>query len=118
MCVCTHHPGGPVEPAPSLSYLLPAGLLELASPRVSQVTLGEGVAGGSRFSVRIKSSICISTGKKLDRCHVAQVTSRSRRRRRRPGRGETSFGKHTDSLSRDFRLSPVGGEGQGGLIQY
>lgn len=42
-CVfCTHHPDRPVEPAPSLSYLLPAGLPELTSRLAGDARRGRG----------------------------------------------------------------------------
>lgn len=54
MCARTHQPDGPVEQAPAFICCQQV-CAELALTHVNQVTLGEGVDGGSSFSFDSKA---------------------------------------------------------------
>lgn len=72
MCVCTHHSDGPVEPASSLSYLLPAGLR--GARLAGDARPGRGEEAGSPFDSKAQFAFQLKE-KKMDGCHVARVTA-------------------------------------------
>lgn len=79
MCASTHEPDGPVEQAPSFICCQQV-CAELPLTHVNQVTLGEGVGGGSWFSFSSKAQFAFQLEKnktKTDWCHVSDQRWRS-----------------------------------------
>lgn len=62
MCACTHQPDGPVEQAPSFICSQQV-CTELALTHGNQVTLSEGVDGGSWFSFDSKAQFAFQLEK-------------------------------------------------------